>query len=195
MLIKADMLPVPMVLAVLVNNWGVEGSRRLLCGLLLRQQVTLQPSTDTACLCDGSLCKSASISGVYPHFDIIWLNRGFFHPYCSKTNKLVMCVVLQQPEPVVNETAHEVVLRAFATGLLDGIGINHLSEAMQQNHTSLLKKQPHGLGAESGPVVPTQTKTPKTKSSWGVTRGLHVMSHTQASRGESSIPGLLVQLN
>lgn len=96
MMIKAGMLPVPTVLAVLVNNWGVEGSRRLLCGLLLRQQVTLQPSKDTACLCDASLSTSV-LSGVYPHFDgIIQLKHGFFNPYRLKTNKLDMtpCLTL-----------------------------------------------------------------------------------------------------
>lgn len=96
-----------------------------------------------------------------------------------------MCVVLQQPVPVVKETPREVILRAYATGLLDGIGPNHLKETMRPNHPSMLKKQPCVAGSESGPVVPTQAKPPKTKSSWGVTRGLHLMSHTKASQGEN----------
>lgn len=147
--------------------------------------MTLQPSKDTACLCDASLSTSVLISGDYLHFDgIIRLKHGFFNPYRLKTNKLDMCVVLQQPEPVVKETAHEVIVRAYATGLLDGIGSNRLSETMRQNHTSMLKKQQRVLGSQSGPVVPTLTKTPKTKSSWAVTRGYHLMSHTKASQGE-----------
>lgn len=148
--------------------------------------MTLQPSKDTACLCDASLSKSVLISGGYPHFDdIIRLKHGFFNPYRFKTNKLVVCVVLQQPEPAMKETPQEVILRAYATGLLDGIGSNHLSETTRQRHTSMLKKQHCVLGSESGPVVPTQTKTPKTKSRWGVTWGHHLMSHTKASQGEN----------
>lgn len=104
---------------------------------------------------------------------------------CFKTDKVLMCVVLEQPVPVVKETPREVILRAYATGILDGIGPNHLSETMRQNHTSMLKKQQRVVGSESGPVVPTQTKIPKTKSSWGVTRGHHLMSHTKASQGEN----------
>lgn len=94
-------------------------------------------------------------------------------------------VVLQQPVPVVKETAREVVLRAYTTGLLDGIGTNHLSGRMRQNHTSMLKKQDRVLGSESGPVVPANTKPPKTQGSWAVTRGHHLMSHTTASQGEN----------
>lgn len=41
---KLHVLHVPIVYTVLVNNSGVEESRRLLCGLVLRQQVTLQPA-------------------------------------------------------------------------------------------------------------------------------------------------------
>lgn len=63
-----DMLHVPKALAVLVNNWGVEGSRRPLCGLLLRQQVTLQPTKDTERLCDASFSKNVLICGAYLPF-------------------------------------------------------------------------------------------------------------------------------
>lgn len=95
----------------------------------------------------------------------------------------------------MKETPHEVILRAYATGLLNGIGSNRLSEMMRQNCTSALIKQQRALGSESGSVVPTLTKTPKTKSSWGVSQAHHVMSHTRASQGEeSSLPALSVQL-
>lgn len=148
--------------------------------------MTQQPSKDTACLCDASLSKSLLISGVYPPYDANnQLKHGLFNPYHLKMNKLGACVVLQQPKPVVKETPREVILRAYATGILDGIGPSHLSETMQQNHASVVTKQHRVLGAESRPVVPAQSKTPRTKSSWDVTRGLHLMSHTKASQGEN----------
>lgn len=85
----------------------------------------------------------------------------------------------------MKETPHEVILRAYATGLLDGIGSNRLSKMMRQNSTSTLIQQHRALGSESGPVVLTQTKTPKTKSSRGASQGHHVLSHTKASQGEN----------
>lgn len=101
-----------------------------------------------------------------------------------KGNNLRLPVVFsQQPEPVVKETPGEVILRAYTTGLLDGIGSKHGSGKTSQNYPEVMKKYHNVLDSDSGPVMSVQTSAPSTKSSWVVTRGHQLTSHTQSSQG------------
>lgn len=101
-----------------------------------------------------------------------------------KGNNLRLPVVFsQQPKPVVKETPHEVILRAYATGLLDGIGSKHGSGKTLQNYPEVMKKYHNVLDSDSGPVMSVQTSPPSTKSRWMATRGHQLTSHTQSSQG------------
>lgn len=101
-----------------------------------------------------------------------------------KGNNLRLPVVFsQQPKPVVKETPHEVILRAYATGLLDGIGSKHGSGKTPQNYPEVMKKYHNVLDSDSGPVMSVQTSPPSTKSRWMATRGHQLTSHTQSSQG------------
>lgn len=101
-----------------------------------------------------------------------------------KGNNLRLPVVFsQQPNPVVKETPQEVILRAYSTGLLDGIRSEHQSSKTSQNYPEVMKKHHNVLDSDSGPVMSVQTSPPLIKSSWMHTRGHQVTSHTQSSQG------------
>lgn len=99
-------------------------------------------------------------------------------------------VCSQQPKPVVKETPHEVILRAYTTGLLDGIGSKRRSGKTSQNYPEVMKKYHNVLDSDSGPVMSVQTSPPSTKSSWVVTRGHQLTSHTSSQGGNPDTPAV-----
>ncbi|XP_029703253.1 putative methyltransferase NSUN7 [Takifugu rubripes] len=103
----------------------------------------------------------------------------------EESNGCFLAVLNREPKPVVKETPREVILRAYTTGLLDGIGSKHGSGKTSQNYPEVMKKYHNVLDSDSGPVMSVQTSPPSTKSSWVVTRGHQLTSHTQSSQAKT----------
>ncbi|KAL6117673.1 nsun7 [Pungitius sinensis] len=61
----------------------------------------------------------------------------------KQSNGYFLAVLSREPEPVVKEEPHDVLVRANAKGLLDGIGSNQLTRMEQQRHTNRKTKTTH----------------------------------------------------
>ncbi|KAM8909771.1 putative methyltransferase NSUN7 isoform 2-T3 [Spinachia spinachia] len=58
----------------------------------------------------------------------------------KQSNGYFLAVLSREPEPVVKEEPHDVLVRANAKGILDGIGSNQLTRKEQQRQTSRMTK-------------------------------------------------------
>lgn len=140
------------------------------------QHVSVMPASLRMCSCAMLIW----ILTIRISFQVISLNSSL------KGNTLRLPVVMsQQPKPVVKETPQQVIVRAYATGLLDGIRFEHRSDKTSQNYPEVMRKYHHGPDSDSRPVIAIQASPPTTKSSWVVTRGHQLTSHTQSSQGEN----------
>lgn len=100
------------------------------------------------------------------------LQNVFFDPYIfptikiNNTGKENLFVTFQQPESVVKEEPHEVLLRANAKGILDKIGSKHqLTRKEQRGHTNKMTKQTNAGTSQPHFSVSIQSKNRETKGS------------------------------
>lgn len=140
------MLRVPIVYTVLVNNSGVEESRK----------AAVWAAAETA----GDPAASSK--------DMVALLSSYiFH--CNQYLYLSPVLVpFQQPEPLVKEVPEEVLLRANAKGILDRIGSSQqLTRKEKHGHTSKTSKQADAHPSQPRLSVAVRSKNQETKAGSG----------------------------
>lgn len=100
-------------------------------------------------------------------------------------NKRHCFVISQQPEPVVKEAPHEVLVRANAKGILDRIGSNQLTRKEQHGHTNRMTKITHARTSQPHLSVSIQSKNREIKGSNSTT----LCGHQEFNRRQSSQGG------
>uniref|UniRef100_UPI0037E71106 putative methyltransferase NSUN7 n=1 Tax=Semicossyphus pulcher TaxID=241346 RepID=UPI0037E71106 len=83
----------------------------------------------------------------------------------AQSNGCFLAVLCREPEPVVKEAPHEVLLRANAKGLLDRIGSNQLPRKEPHGQTNRMTKTNHVRNSQPNLSVSVQSKNQETKSS------------------------------
>lgn len=153
--IKPHMLRVPVAHTVLVNNSGVEESRRLPCGLVA--ETAGDPAAGSKDMV-ALLCSYIFRCNQCLYLSCVW-------------------VALQQPEPVVEERPEEVLLRANAKGILDRIGSNQQPARKQKHgHTHKTSKQANAHPSHSHLSVAVRARNQETKAN-----GTALCSHHESS--------------
>ncbi|XP_054454057.1 putative methyltransferase NSUN7 [Anoplopoma fimbria] len=66
----------------------------------------------------------------------------------EQNNGCFLAVLSKEPEPVVKEAPHEVLVRANAKGILDKIGSNHLTRKEKNRHANRMTKITHARNSQ-----------------------------------------------
>ncbi|XP_029297302.1 LOW QUALITY PROTEIN: putative methyltransferase NSUN7 [Cottoperca gobio] len=111
----------------------------------------------------------------------------------EQSNGCFLAVLSREPEPVVKETPHEVLVRANAKGLLDKIG----SRKEQHGHTNRMTKTTPSRNSQLHLSVSIQSKNQETKGSNSTTLCGHqeFTNRRQSSQGKAKALHLKVSQN
>ncbi|XP_044060732.1 putative methyltransferase NSUN7 isoform X2 [Siniperca chuatsi] len=105
----------------------------------------------------------------------------------EQSNGCFLAVLNREPEPVVKEAPHEVLVRANAKGILDRIGSNQLTRKEQYGHTNRMTKTTHARTSQTHLCVSIQSKNQETKGSNSTTLCGHqeFTNRRQSSQGKA----------
>ncbi|XP_073342581.1 putative methyltransferase NSUN7 [Pagrus major] len=114
----------------------------------------------------------------------------------EESNGCFLAVINREPEPVVKEAPHEVILRANAKGILDGIVSNHqLTRKEKRSPTNKTTKITHACNSQSSLSVSIQSRNQEMLGSSSMTlcghqrqslQGKAKALHSQASKNTVS---------
>ncbi|XP_020498254.2 putative methyltransferase NSUN7 [Labrus bergylta] len=127
-------------------------------------------------------------------------NLFFMLESSAQSNGCFLAVLIKEPEPVVKEEPHEVLLRANAKGILDRIGSNQQTRKEQNRHSNRMMKKPHAhtstpilaCATQKPPNPSVQPKNQEAKNSSSSTMCGHqeFTNRRQSSQGKAKTPHL-----
>ncbi|KAM7000801.1 putative methyltransferase NSUN7 [Tautogolabrus adspersus] len=119
-------------------------------------------------------------------------NLFFMLEPSAKSNGCFLAVLIKEPEPVVKEAPHEVLLRANAKGILDRIGSNQHTRKEQHRHSNRMTKKTQARISTPNLAVGVQPKNHETKSGSSSTMCGHqeFTNRRQSSQGKAKAPRL-----
>ncbi|XP_068570814.1 putative methyltransferase NSUN7 isoform X2 [Cebidichthys violaceus] len=105
----------------------------------------------------------------------------------EQSNGCFLAVLSREPEPVVKEAPHEVLVRANAKGILDRIGSNQQTRKEQHRHTNRTTKTTHGRTSQPHLSVSVHSKNQETTGSHSTTLCRHqeFTNRRQSSHGKA----------
>ncbi|XP_070692913.1 putative methyltransferase NSUN7 [Pempheris klunzingeri] len=98
----------------------------------------------------------------------------------EESNGCFLAVLSREPEPVVKEAPHKVLVRANAKGILDGISSNQLTRKEQHGHSNRMTKISHARTSQPQLSSRIQSKNQETKG------GNNTTGHRESNRHQPS---------
>ncbi|XP_034739000.1 putative methyltransferase NSUN7 isoform X1 [Etheostoma cragini] len=103
----------------------------------------------------------------------------------EQSNGCFLAVLSREPEPVVKEAPHDVLVRANAKGILDRIGSKKPTRKEQHGHTNRMTKTTHARTSQSHLSVSIRSKNQETKGSNSTT----LCGHQEFTNSRQSLQG------